>query len=278
MITKTTLALMIIMGICSVTLGAGTTIYVFDGNKQTPAKEAAIWVLSNNNENEIQDKIHEVPTIDGKAQIDDLGKGHLKVEIIAIIGKGFQEKRDRKYISYNKGWPNKIEMVVTKKQTTQICHPCYFVNSIYSCGSILQCAPIFTCNYYPSCCIPSCCYPPPFSCPSYWCINTPYSSMHDVIPTTDNTTSTAKIKISVPQDAIVFINGKPTMKTGLHREYLSKGLKYGQNYKYVMRAQITRDGKIIEDTKEIILHANDNKNLAFDFSGRENMQLAAARK
>ena len=45
----------------------------------------------------------------------------------------------------------------------------------------------------------------------------------------------AKLTVSVPSDATVFINERPTMSTGDRRVYVSKGLTSGWAYGYVVR-------------------------------------------
>lgn len=72
----------------------------------------------------------------------------------------------------------------------------------------------------------------------------------------------------MPRDAVVFVNSKRTAITGEQRVYYSNALKAGNDYKYTVRAQVVRDGRIIEDTKQVILRLGDSRNLVFDLPGR----------
>ena len=86
----------------------------------------------------------------------------------------------------------------------------------------------------------------------------------------------ARFAVVVPQDAIVFVNGRRTMKTGSQRDYYSVGLKHGYDYRYVVRAQIVRDGNVIEDTREVVLRLGDNECITFELSSDNVTRPAAA--
>ncbi len=75
---------------------------------------------------------------------------------------------------------------------------------------------------------------------------------------------TATFDISVPENAVVFVNGRQTTSTGVHRRYVSFGLKAGERYIYVLRVEVLRDGKVIDDSRELAVRANERKNIAFD--------------
>lgn len=73
------------------------------------------------------------------------------------------------------------------------------------------------------------------------------------------------LTVYVPAEAKVIINGLATKSTGTRREYVSYGLQEGLQYKYVITAQLERDGKIYEETREVILTAGAKKGVAFSF-------------
>jgi uncharacterized protein (TIGR03000 family) len=81
----------------------------------------------------------------------------------------------------------------------------------------------------------------------------------------------------VPKDAIVLINGRRTAKTGIHRDFMSVGLTDGFSYKYVVCAQLSRDGRIFEDAREVILRATDRKHVTFSLVGVGGAELTSAR-
>jgi uncharacterized protein (TIGR03000 family) len=87
----------------------------------------------------------------------------------------------------------------------------------------------------------------------------------------------AGLTVTVPEDAVVFINGQRTTKTGISRDYYSVGLKPGYGYRYVVRVQIERDGNVVGDTQNVVLRVGDRKSVTFDFSGHENSQVAKSR-
>lgn len=84
------------------------------------------------------------------------------------------------------------------------------------------------------------------------------------------------LTIYVPYDAKVFINGLETRTPGSRRQYVSYGLLPGYRYKYEVRAEVVRDGKILEETKVIYLTAASKEALAFGFNVRSAEGLAAA--
>lgn len=81
----------------------------------------------------------------------------------------------------------------------------------------------------------------------------------------------------VPIDATVSINGQETTSKGTRREYVSYGLKPGFTYKYVVRAEIVRDGQPQVETKTIYLTAGASEGLAFGFTEQPTEGLALAR-
>jgi uncharacterized protein (TIGR03000 family) len=74
------------------------------------------------------------------------------------------------------------------------------------------------------------------------------------------------LTIWVPYDAKVTINGMPTKSTGSRRTFVSYDLKEGFSYKYEVKAEIVHEGKIVEDTKTVVLTAGGNSALAFGFN------------
>lgn len=105
--------------------------------------------------------------------------------------------------------------------------------------------------------------PAPFS-PTTSLINpTSYSAEPEAsIPTRNDS---GLITVYVPAEAKVTINGLPTKSAGTRREYVSLGLQPGLQYKYVITAELEKDGKIYEETREVILTAGAKKGVAFSF-------------
>ena len=82
--------------------------------------------------------------------------------------------------------------------------------------------------------------------------------------------------IWVPAEAKVTINGRSTRSTGTKRQFVSYGLQPGFSYKYEIRAQIVRDGQLVEDSRTISLTAGQRGAVAFGFNARTGEGLAAA--
>lgn len=84
------------------------------------------------------------------------------------------------------------------------------------------------------------------------------------------------LTIYVPYEAKVFVNGLETKSVGSRRQYVSYGLAPGLQYKYEVRAEIVRDGKIVEEVQTIYLTAGAREGLAFGFNPKPAEGLAAA--
>ncbi len=82
------------------------------------------------------------------------------------------------------------------------------------------------------------------------------------------------LSLRVPAEAKVIVNGLETKSTGTHREYISYGLKPGSVYKYEVRAQIVRGGRLVEQTRIVYLSAGVHKALAFHFRPRPEEAIA----
>jgi len=85
------------------------------------------------------------------------------------------------------------------------------------------------------------------------------------------------LTVWVPYEAKVTINGLETRSTGSRRQFVSYGLKPGLSYKYVVVAQVVRNGEVIEDTKTVVLTAGKITSLAFGFNADSNNQVALAK-
>jgi len=82
------------------------------------------------------------------------------------------------------------------------------------------------------------------------------------------------IRIDVPADAKVTINGLSTKSTGAQREYASYGLKPGLRYRYEIRAEVVRDGKVIEREQTVFLTAGAQEAVAFRFEPQPDEAIA----
>ncbi len=83
------------------------------------------------------------------------------------------------------------------------------------------------------------------------------------------------LTVWVPYDAKVTVNGRATSSTGSRRQFISYGLQSGLNYKYVVKAEVVRNGQIVEDTKTVVLTAGQITAVAFGFNTTQAEQVAA---
>jgi uncharacterized protein (TIGR03000 family) len=83
--------------------------------------------------------------------------------------------------------------------------------------------------------------------------------------------TSAAIRVSVPADALVFVNDRPTTSTGAERNYVSRGLASGRTYAYQLRVEFTRDGEKVVENKVVRLQAGQ----AIDLSFGGSQQMAA---
>jgi uncharacterized protein (TIGR03000 family) len=106
--------------------------------------------------------------------------------------------------------------------------------------------------------------------------STPATPVMPGAPTTSVTPeNSGMLTVWVPYDAKVTINGMATKSTGSRRQFVSYNLTDGFSYKYEVKAEVVRDGKIIEDTKTVVLTAGANNAVAFGFNIAPSEGLAA---
>lgn len=77
----------------------------------------------------------------------------------------------------------------------------------------------------------------------------------------------AILNVHVPAEAKVYVNGMATTSTGVERRYVSNGLLPGFRYTYQLRAQVTRDGQSVTETKVVKLQAGESTSVEFAFEG-----------
>jgi uncharacterized protein (TIGR03000 family) len=70
------------------------------------------------------------------------------------------------------------------------------------------------------------------------------------------TSNNAHLRIRVPKDAEVLVEGRKTATTGTVREFVSPPLTPGKNMIYSIRVRYSDGGKKIEETHSIRVHAN----------------------
>ncbi len=84
-----------------------------------------------------------------------------------------------------------------------------------------------------------------------------------------------QLLVSVPENARIYINDKPTATPGRERQYVSRNLIPGLRYTYRVRAEVTRGGRTLSQTKVVGAKAGDLARLAFDFPEEQVVGAAA---
>jgi uncharacterized protein (TIGR03000 family) len=78
------------------------------------------------------------------------------------------------------------------------------------------------------------------------------------------TDSDVLLRIRVPPDAIVRINGAATAQQGMRREFVSSGLVPGRSYTFVVSAQWTEpNGQTMEQERRISVQGGDRRTVDF---------------
>ena len=115
----------------------------------------------------------------------------------------------------------------------------------------------------------------------------PDSSLPNPGPASDNTDLTAPLensnfvgldravlRLRVPQEAKVYVNGRLTATPGAVRSFESENLVAGRVYKYKVKAVVERDGKQLVRSKLISLRAGRLKETMLDFDAPATTVLA----
>jgi uncharacterized protein (TIGR03000 family) len=85
-------------------------------------------------------------------------------------------------------------------------------------------------------------------------------------PAEKSTERAVRIDLRVPADAKIWFDGRETIQTGTARSFESPPLAAGPEYAYQVRIQWKRDGKEVTQTRQIVVHAGDDINLALGSS------------
>lgn len=86
------------------------------------------------------------------------------------------------------------------------------------------------------------------------------------------------LKVSVPENAKVFLSGTETSQTGEERTYVTTRLAPGAEWSdYTVRVELERDGRTLVRQKTLAVLGGESYELAFDFADEAVAQLAQAK-
>ncbi len=69
---------------------------------------------------------------------------------------------------------------------------------------------------------------------------------------------TARVEVRLPADAELWFEGQKTAQTGSDRSFHSPELQPGENYVYNVHARWQADGKPVDETRKVTVHAGDH--------------------
>ncbi len=79
-------------------------------------------------------------------------------------------------------------------------------------------------------------------------------------PPTDNT---ARVRVNLPPDATLTVDGQATQQRGGQRDFVTPALTPGQDYVYTMTARWAEGGQPAEQTKKVYVRANGTADVTF---------------
>jgi uncharacterized protein (TIGR03000 family) len=95
------------------------------------------------------------------------------------------------------------------------------------------------------------------------------------LPRSDNK---AYIWLSVPADVQVWFDGDETKQTGEFRHFYTEALIPGKEYEYTLKIRWMKNGKSVERTRKILVHAKDRIHLDFLDQDAEKPAVTTAEK
>lgn len=73
----------------------------------------------------------------------------------------------------------------------------------------------------------------------------------------------ALLRVHLPADAILWLNGQRMTQTGAEREFISPELEEGATYRYQVKARWQKNGHAVEQTIRVEVHANKTATVHF---------------
>jgi uncharacterized protein (TIGR03000 family) len=99
----------------------------------------------------------------------------------------------------------------------------------------------------------------------YYSGYSPYAPNTGMIGRAQNAPAT--VVISLPPDAKLSFDDRPTASTSALRSFVSPPLDTGKNYYYTLRAEANREGRDMVITRRIAVRAGQETRVTFEFAG-----------
>jgi uncharacterized protein (TIGR03000 family) len=88
-------------------------------------------------------------------------------------------------------------------------------------------------------------------------------------------TTQGHLSFNVPSEAIVYLVNQRMTLTGTVRNYIIPGLQAGRQYRYPVRVDLVRDGKLYRAAADLQLQAGQQLNLAFNENAGQSQIVVA---
>ncbi len=74
-----------------------------------------------------------------------------------------------------------------------------------------------------------------------------------------------QLLVDIPEEARVFVNGKPTSSKGTSRRFVSRNLESGSSYRFEVRAEQEVNGRVLSKNQTVVLTPGSTEAIAFTF-------------
>ncbi len=89
-------------------------------------------------------------------------------------------------------------------------------------------------------------------------------------------TSPAKLVVELPESAKLYVDDQPVKAASPSKTFNTPALQEGQTYYYILRAEVVRDGKTLQETQRILIQAGQTVTAKFPELERSLAVTAAA--
>jgi uncharacterized protein (TIGR03000 family) len=92
----------------------------------------------------------------------------------------------------------------------------------------------------------------------------------------EDTQVQAKITLVVPADAKVYVDGQPTQLQSERRVFTTPPLQTGKTYYYDFQVEVTRNGRVIRETQQVVIQPGRTQEVSFANLGMGNPDIRTA--
>jgi uncharacterized protein (TIGR03000 family) len=85
----------------------------------------------------------------------------------------------------------------------------------------------------------------------------------------------ARVTVTVPENAIVFVQGQRTNSTGPERNFSSKPIPVGKDFHYTIKVDVERDGQLVSKTARATIRAGQTVQVSVRFDEQQPAELVA---